>query len=342
MALVLSACTDTSKQTNKQENNSSKKIKALIVDGQNNHGIWPKTTIMMKEFLLETNLFEVDIKRMNYTWQGPHSKPPTGIEDITELISKYTVSGMETKKVVEEPEVDKTFSPKFTDYDVVISNLGWKTAVWPEDTQRSFEKYMREGGGLVIVHAANNAWPEWEEFNKMIGVGGWADRNTKNGDAQLFFDKEGNMQKQTEESACGSHGPEMEFIIENRAPSHPIMQGIPNRWLHTKDELYERLCGPAENVTVLATAFSDAEGNSPPWDPKVKGANRSEPILLTVEYGEGRTFHSTLGHSDYSMECVGFISTFTRGCEWAATGSVTLPLPENFPTEEETQKKVLN
>ena len=43
-------------------------------------------------------------------------------------------------------------------------------------------------------------------------------------------------------------------------------------------------------------------------------------------------FHTTLGHAAYSCECVGFITTFLRGAEWAATGEVTIPIPDDFPT----------
>ena len=46
------------------------KIKALIVDGQNNHAAWPKTTIIMRDYLKETGLFEVDIARTKFTWNG--------------------------------------------------------------------------------------------------------------------------------------------------------------------------------------------------------------------------------------------------------------------------------
>ena len=40
-----------------------------------------------------------------------------------------------------------------------------------------------------------------------------------------------------------------------------------------------------------------------------------------------------MGHADYSMKCVGFQTVVGRGCEWAATGKVTLPIPKNFPTK---------
>lgn len=333
--ILLFVCYACANDTTNSKIKEETKLKALIIDGQNNHGIWPKTTMMMQEFLRESKIFDVDIYRISYTWQGPHSGTPTGLDSINELMALYPLKGSENREVVKEPKADSLFAPKWSNYDVVISNLGWNTAPWPEETQKSFEKYMMEGGGLVAVHAANNAFPEWEEFNKMIGLGGWADRKG----TQLFYTKDEQLGQQYEEKHCGSHGPEMEFIIKNRAPEHPIMKGIPMEWLHTKDELYERLCGPAENVTILATSFSDKEGNAPPWDPNFKAADRSEPILFCVDYGKGRTFQSTLGHADYSMECVGFITTFLRGCEWAATGKVSIEVPEDFPNKDVVQKR---
>ena len=100
---------------------------------------------------------------------------------------------------------------------------------------------------------------------------------------------------------------------------------MPPRWMHTKDELYDRLRGPAKNMIVLATAFSDAS---------TRGTGRDEPILWTVDYGDGRVFHTVLGHADYSMRCVGFITSLVRGAEWAATGKVTLPVPDDFPSSD--------
>ena len=332
--LVLGLFSCGSSSTNVKE----KKLRALIVDGHNNHGVWPKTTMMMKDYLEQTKLFEVDIARTENNWCGPHHDV-IGLDTIITLLDQYPIEGQVSRKVVNEPETDQDFSPTFSNYDVVISNMGWKAAPWTKPTQLSFEKYMREGGGFVSIHASNNSWPEWEEYNKMIGVGGWADRNTSKDGPQLYYDAQGKLQKQTEEHACGSHGPQMEFLIETRTAAHPIMKDLPKKWLHQKDELYERLCGPAENVTVLATAFSDDEGNSPPWDKTVKGADRDEPVLMAIDYGEGRVFHSTLGHMDYSMSCVGFITTFQRGCEWAATGKVSQKVPNNFPTEARGSKQ---
>jgi type 1 glutamine amidotransferase len=62
-------------------------------------------------------------------------------------------------------------------------------------------------------------------------------------------------------------------------------------------------------------------------------------MIMTIDFGKGRVFHTPLGHADYSQECVGFITTFQRGSEWAATGKVTLPVPADFPRDECRSRK---
>ena len=309
---------------------SGPKLKALIIDGESNHGVWPKTTMMMKDYLEQTGLFQIDIKRTAFTWQGPHYDKSIGIEDITELLTMYPLEGGTKTTSVEEPKPDPNFSPNFSDYDLVISNMGWKASTWPDQTKKNFEEYMAEGGGLIVVHAANNSWGDWEEYNKMIGIGGWGGRGAGSG-TYVSLDNKGKEQRIKPEKGCGSHGPQHEFVLENRAPKHPVMKGIPDQWLHTKDELYAELCGPSENMTVLATAYSD---------PEQKGTGNHEPLIFTIDYGKGRVFHTGLGHMDYSMEDVGFIVTLQRGAEWAATGKVTQQLPQDFPgTETVTVRK---
>ena len=48
-------------------------------------------------------------------------------------------------------------------------------------------------------------------------------------------------------------------------------------------------------------------------------------MLMVIEYGKGRVFHTTLGHFVDAVNGVGFQVTLQRGTEWAASGKVTLP-----------------
>lgn len=318
--------------------NPKGRLKALIIDGQSNHGIWPKTTAMMKDYLEQTGLFTVDVERTAMAWVGPHNDadPTLGKEKRLQLLDQYP-AGKKKVTSVEKPVTDPDFKPDFSKYDVVISNFGWQAAPWPKETQTSFEKYIKGGGGFVLIHAADNSFGDWIEFNKIIGMGAWGDRNEKDG-PYVYYNDAGQLVRDTTKGTAGSHGKQYEFIITTRDQSHPVTKGMPTRWLHAQDELYDRLRGPAENMKVLATAYSDEEKNASPFSP-LRGTARHEPMMLTVNYGKGRIFQTPLGHSDYSMECTGFIITLQRAAEWAATGKVTVKIPTDFPTADKLSQR---
>ena len=205
------------------------KLKALIIDGENNHGVWPKTTMMLKSYLEETGLFDVDIERTTYTWQGPHYNETLGVDDIKELLTMYPIVSNKTHVAVDAPKPDPNYSPNFEAYDVVISNFGWKASYWNITTQKNFETYMKNGGGLVVVHAANNSWGSWEAFNEMTALGGWDGRDANSG-PYVYYDNAGVLQRDTIQGNGGSHGPQREFVLETRDSNHPIMKGLPKYW----------------------------------------------------------------------------------------------------------------
>lgn len=259
------------------------KISVLLIDGQNNHS-WKETTPLLKKHLESAGIFKVEV--------------------VTSPASGADMSG---------------FHPRFSDYDVVVSN--YNGDLWDETTRAAFEDYVKNGGGFVSVHAANNSFREWKEYNKMIGLGGWNGRNEQDGPYVHFVQDK--LVKDTSPGSGGSHGKQHEFVIDVRDPEHPIMKGLPRHWMHGQDELYDRLRGPAENMTILATATSTRETN---------GSGFDEPLLMVLSYGRGRVFHTALGHYKEAVNCVGFITTLQRGTEWAATGKVTVPVPADFPT----------
>lgn len=242
------------------------------------------------------------------------------------------------KSIMEEPgifAVDVSTSPakgvadwqpKFSDYAVVISNYNGE--LWSPATQEAFEKFVGGGGGFVSVHAADNAFPEWKAYNEMIGVGGWGGRSAKSGPYLRW--REGKWTLDVAPGTGGSHGAQHEFVLNNRAPEHPIMAGLPTAFMHRKDELYDRLRGPAKNVTVLASAMS----------PKDKGGSgEEEPLLMAIPFGQGRVFHTALGHGPEAVQCVAFAVTLQRGAEWAATGKVTQKIPASFPDEKASKAR---
>ncbi len=271
---------------------NAEKIRVILIDGQNNHD-WRATTPLLKSELERSGRFTVDV--------SSHLKPgdrPGEVETVP-------------------------FPPDLGKYDVLVSN--YNGAPWPKEFQKALEDRLKEGRiGLVIVHAANNSFPGWPEYNAMIGMG-W--RNNRFGD-RLVIDAEGKEKRVPKGTGPGAgHGAKHAFRVTVRDPDHAVTKGMPHEWLHTADELYHGMRGPAEHVHLLATAYSDkAKG----------GTGEHEPMIWTVAYGKGRVFHTPMGHDLEGMRCLGFVATLQRGTEWAATGKVTLPLPEAFPTAEKT------
>jgi len=264
-------------------------IKVLIVDGQNNHA-WQQTTPVLKKMLEDSGKFTVDVA----------TTPPKG-GDMT------------------------TFHPDFSAYALVLSNYNGEA--WPEEVNRAFESWVKQGGGFVVVHAADNAFRKWASYQEMTGVGGWGGRQSGPGMSMARW-RDGQVVLDTKEGRCGLHGARKPFAITMRDSEHPIAKGLPTVWMHTADELYNSLCGPARELAILGTAFSDPEN---------RGTGEQEPMLMAIRYGKGRVFHTTLGHDAAAMQCAGFIVTLQRGAEWAATGRVTIPVPADFPTATEVR-----
>lgn len=225
------------------------------------------------------------------------------------------------------------YKPVFSAYDVVV--IIYNGEAWSESTQNDLDNYVDGGGGLVIVHEADNSFSDWPEFNEMIGLGGWGGRNENSG--PWVYLQNGELVRDNAPGKGGMHGQQSEVTVVTLEKKHPIMKGLPKKWLHTKDELYGKLRGPAKNMTVLATAYSD---------PATKGSGRNEPCLMTIEYGQGKVFHTVFGHINdapfIAMECVGFQTTLLRGTEWVITGKVTQKVPKNFPTAKNSTRNSIN
>lgn len=190
-------------------------------------------------------------------------------------------------------------------YDVLV--LDYQGPRWGDVTEKAVEGFVRSGKGMVVVHGASYAFsgldilgdghvpsgvvePPWTEYARMIG-GVWITGPPKT-----------------------AHGLRHSFKVRFVDRGHPIAQGLDESFLAT-DELYHNML-MKPTARVLATAYSD---------PDTYGTGNDEPILWTVHHGQGRVFHTTLGHDLAAMEEPGFITTYTRGAEWAATGAVTIP-----------------
>ena len=267
-----------------------KPIKTLLITGQNNHN-WQVSHVVLKQILENSGRFDVD-----FAVSPEHGKDMSG------------------------------FVLDFSPYQLVV--LDYNGDSWPDETNRRFLDYVQKGGGVVIYHAADNAFSKWPEFNKICALGGWEGRNEESG--PYVYWQDGKLVKDSSAGPGGSHGRQHEYVLNGRDKVHPIVKGLPLKWRHAKDELYDRMRGPGNIRDILYTAYSDKETN---------GSGREEPLVFTVDYGNARIFHTMLGHAgatpedNIAMQCKGFQVLLHRGAEWAATGKVTQKVPKDFPTE---------
>ena len=234
-------------------------IKVMLLDGQSGgpYHAWQLTTPVLKKELEETGLFQVDV--------------------VTAPLSGGDFS---------------SFQPAFDKYQAVVWNLD--SPEWPASLMTSFEKYVNNGGGVVIVHAADNAFPQWKAFNAMIGIGGWRNRDEKSG--PLWYFRDSRLVSDSSPGRAGSHGNRLPFLLTVQDTEHPISKGLPRQWMHAGDELYAAMRGPGQNMKVLATAHSD---------PANRGTGRDEPILMVLSYAKAASSTPSWG------------TTFRRWLAWA-------------------------
>ncbi|MDH3591927.1 MAG: ThuA domain-containing protein [Planctomycetota bacterium] len=165
---------------------------------------------------------------------------------------------------------------------------------WGADAEKQFAEWVQKGTGVVIIHAANNAFEGWKEYESMIALG-W--RKT------------------------AGHGRFHTFDVDVVDRNHPITAGLPAMKAHP-DELYHGLTHlQGADYRVLLAAHSSR---------KSRGTGKVEPMALVTRFGKGRVFHTTLGHvwrnvppTRRSITDPQFRLLLARGAEWAATGKVT-------------------
>ncbi len=283
LLIILTGCWDASLLA------QQKQISVLIVDGFSNHD-WRQTTRLVSQLLSATGRFRVSV-----------STTPSTAGD-----SAWTY-----------------WDPAFEKYDVVIqntNNIQDTSLRWPRRIEARLEEYVRKGGGLYILHSANNAFPHWKEYDRMIGLG-W--RPAQTGTA-LEIDAKGRLIRiPPGQGEATSHGDRFDALI-HILHRHPVNSGYPEYWKTASMELYRYPRGPAENITILSAATDST-------------THKTWPVEWLVAYGKGRIYNSSMGHlwkgDSYpvSYKCAGFQTTLVRVTEWLATGRVTWPVPADFP-----------
>lgn len=196
-------------------------------------------------------------------------------------------------------------------YDLVVLNYqdrGNRPELrWGAASENALLDFVRGGKGLVVYHFSMAAFDGWTEYEKMSAAN-WRPNN-------------------------GHHSAPHNYVVDIKDQEHPITKGLKLSFPQANDELYSNLrWQPAGTYHVLATAYDDhklyeASRTDARAPQPLEGVGANEPMLWTVDYGKGRVFTTALGHDVEQVQTPAFVTTFTRGAEWAATGKVTLPIP---------------
>lgn len=253
----------------------AKPVNVLIISGQNNHN-WPVSNQIIKDILTSAG-YNVDI-----------ALSPKEGEDM---------SG---------------FNPSFKGYKLVV--LDYCGDSWCDEMKESFMQYVKSGNGVIVYHASNNAFPDWDDYESVIALGGWGGRG-KNTEGYYTEWKNGRVDKYEASDKVGSHGARRDFIINNQNPYHVANAGLPKNMVQQSDELYDHMKGKANIKDVLFTAYSDPEN---------KGTGKEEILVFTVDFGKAKIFHTMLGHAGPTVEespamrSEAFVKTLLGGAKWAS------------------------
>ncbi len=233
-------------------------------------------------------------------------KEPASLNAVV-VSDQSNESGKDIQTILEniglfDVDIEKGASPDFADYDVVVLQVD--DGNWNDRTKEAFVTYVKNGGGVVVLSNSGSAFSGWTEYQRIVGA--------------------------SSDKSAGKSNEAYDYQVANVNVEHPITKGLSKIWLHNDDFLLFSTASPGGDVEVLSTALADSIHG---------GSGKSLPVLFTVQFGEGRVLHSTLGNNSVnSMNCVGFITTLQRGAEWAATGVVSQEVPLDFPNYVSTHQ----
>jgi uncharacterized repeat protein (TIGR03806 family) len=272
-------------------------IKVLVIEGASNHD-WQRRVDVFRNILSRDGSFQMDVS-----------------------IVPQDMGSAEWA----------AWNPAFSDYDVVLS--GYRNAAgdatWPLAVQSAFATYVQNGGGFYAFHEANQAFTNWLEYQKIVGLT-WHDASTGtaftvNPDSSLLVHPPGS-------GLATGHGNRADSLVTRRA-NHPIHAGLPDSWFAADLEVvrFPRGIDPAvgANVTIISSAIDP--------DPPAGQPALHHPVEWTVSYGSGRVYASTYGHiwSDQTaspgMSCAAFQETFVRALKWCAARDPGVTVPSDFP-----------
>jgi len=172
--------------------------------------------------------------------------------------------------------------------DVVIfnNNCGTDRRIFTEDQHKALQSYVRGGGGFVGIHCAGAIWHEGGEFQtwyeKLIGT----------------------------RLVAHPHVQNAKLVVERQC--HQCTAHLPKEWI-VRDEWHKFSYNPREHVNVLISLDEDSyEGKE---SLKMGG---DHPFTWYQYYDGGRSFFTSLGHTEAVYHDANFQRLVEGGIRWAA------------------------
>jgi len=210
-------------------------------------------------------------------------------------------------------------------YDLLLINYDGKPDVetpfqsWGKTAEKAVYDYVAAGGGCVVYHSSvmNPRLHEFpEEFVRLVGYN---------------YDITRDLRK----------SPKLDFTVHTCVGSHPIVDGCAKIWGVVQEDFFVNMHQVDPDITVLATIKDDIADYDPDLFQEhrrkdfegvdfsqLPGINEEVPVVWVHRYGKGRVMGVSIGHGPDTLRRPNFTGMIARGCEWCATGEITVPYPD--------------
>jgi type 1 glutamine amidotransferase len=161
------------------------------------------------------------------------------------------------------------FDPRIlATYDAVVLNSTAHISM-PASAKRALLDFARNGGGVIGIHAAIDAFKDWPEGASIVGA--------------TF--------------AGHPWGPAGTWAVQLAEPNHPLLRAWSGHDFKLRDEFYEM--GPpfarADRRVLLTLDVSDPATANPGSEP-LHRADRDFAVAWIKHFGAGRVFYCCFGH----------------------------------------------
>jgi type 1 glutamine amidotransferase len=188
-----------------------------------------------------------------------------------------------TYQAVEHPKAHallKTQAAK--QYDVIVTyDYGQQIS---EEAKADFVARLKEGKGLVVLHHAIAAYPNWPEYWKIIGA--------------HYYLQATNINGVEKKRSAYKHG--MDFTLHVADPNHPITRGVKDYAIH--DETYKWFDVADECHALLTTDEPESH----------------KMIAWAKTYENARVVYMQSGHDHFAYENPNFQQILKQAIRWAA------------------------